>query len=168
MSRTNALTAQRQTVDAMNQAVMRVQVDYGPFGEMIRAVRALRQGELVFFLTGDMVDAPNKYTIQLSAMQHVLTRRALWRLVNHSCEPNIVVDVANRRMVAGRDIEAGEELTFDYNTTEWSMASPFECGCGQSACVGLVRGFSHLNSAQRQRIVGRLTSYLASRIDDQA
>ena len=147
---------------------MRVQVDYGPFGELIRALRPLRQGELVFFLTGETVDAPNKYTIQLSASQHVLTRRALWRLVNHSCEPNVVVDIANRRMVARRDIAAGEELTFDYNTTEWSMASPFECGCGQAGCVTNVRGFRHLSSEQRQRITGRLSPYLATRINDQA
>lgn len=151
----------------MNQAVMRVQVDYGPFGEMIRAVRALRQGELVFFLTGDIVDAPNKYTIQLSPTQHVLTRRALWRLVNHSCEPNLVVDVANRRMVAARPIEAGEELSFDYNTTEWSMASPFDCGCGQPQCVRVVQGFRYLSGPQRQRIAARLSPYIASRIDDQ-
>jgi len=165
---TIALPAQRITVDAMNQAVLRVQVDYGPFGEMIRAVRSLRKGELVFFLTGDLVGAPNKYTIQLSSDQHVLTRRALWRLVNHSCEPNIVVDVANRRMIAARDIEAGEELTFDYNTTEWSMASPFDCGCGTAACVGVVQGFRHLTGAQRARIAGRLSPYLATRIDDPA
>lgn len=146
---------------------MRVQVDYGPFGEMIRAVRSLRKGELVFFLTGDIVGAANKYTIQLSADQHVLTRRALWRLVNHSCDPNVMVDVPNRRMVAARDIEAGEELTFDYNTTEWSMASPFPCGCGQDGCVGTIRGFRYLSHAERLRIAGRLSPYLAARIDDQ-
>ena len=42
-------------------------------------------------------------------------------------------------------LDSGEELGFHYCTTEWSMASPFECAKdGQS-----IQGYAHLNAATR-------------------
>jgi uncharacterized protein len=40
------------------------------------------------------------------------------RYINHACRPNCYVDIAGRHIwiVASRAIEAGEELTYDYNT----------------------------------------------------
>lgn len=49
-------------------------------------------------------------------------------LFNHSCDPNIGV-LGQILFVARRDISEGEELTFDYDTTE-IVAEPFDCDCG--------------------------------------
>lgn len=40
------------------------------------------------------------------------------RYINHACEPNCYSDVVGRTIwiLAARRIEAGEELTYDYNT----------------------------------------------------
>ena len=40
------------------------------------------------------------------------------RYVNHACRPNCYVDIIGRHIWirASRDIRAGEELTYDYNT----------------------------------------------------
>jgi hypothetical protein len=51
-------------------------------------------------------------------------------------------------------------VTFDYNTTESSMASPFDCHCGSALCVGLVRGADHLTPPQRARLASYLADYL--------
>ena len=40
------------------------------------------------------------------------------RFINHSCKPNCWIDVVDKTIWvrAGRNIRAGEELTYDYNT----------------------------------------------------
>lgn len=64
------------------------------------------------------------------------------RWINHSCDPNTEVeadvDASGRvwaRLVALRDIAAGEELTFDY-----AFASQYAipCRCGSDQCRGLI------------------------------
>ncbi len=54
------------------------------------------------------------------------------RFINHSCVPNCWVDVVDRTIWirAARRIEAGEELTYDYNT-EGDKTIPCRCrpGC---------------------------------------
>jgi len=65
--------------------------------------------------------------------------------------------------VALRDLAAGEELTFDYNATEWSMAEPFLCTCG--ACGGsVVQGFAHLDAAARAQRSGWIAEHLVERM----
>jgi uncharacterized protein len=67
------------------------------------------------------------------------TRRNIARLINHSCAPNCRVQKIRGRIwiVARRDIEAGEELTFDYgfSFTEWPK---HPCRCGSDRCPGFI------------------------------
>ena len=57
---------------------------------------------------------------------------------NHSCDPNASFD-AGGMLVAVREIEPGEEITFDY-LAHPLPASPwnFKCLCGAERCVGWV------------------------------
>ena len=54
------------------------------------------------------------------------------RFINHACKPNCWVDVVDKTIWirAARNIEAGEELTYDYNT-EGDKTIPCRCrpGC---------------------------------------
>src|SRR5436190_948911 len=59
---------------------------------------------------------------------------------NHSCDPNCRMNIALPaiEIVASRDIEAGEEITYDYSTTQtdqWEMV----CNCGSKVCRGIIR-----------------------------
>lgn len=62
-------------------------------------------------------------------------------LINHSCEPNcysrvLKVDSTEHIViVASRDIEAGEELTYDYR---FSSDEDLQCNCGAATCRGTV------------------------------
>lgn len=62
-------------------------------------------------------------------------------LINHSCEPNcysrvLKVDSAEHIViVALRDLEAGEELTYDYR---FSSDEDLQCNCGSASCRGTV------------------------------
>jgi SET domain-containing protein len=57
---------------------------------------------------------------------------------NHSCDPNIGV-TGQIVFVALRDIEAGEELTHDWATTDDDDYT-LECRCGASVCRGIITG----------------------------
>ena len=76
------------------------------------------------------------------------TTNNLARLINHSCKPNCQSQNLRGRIwiIALRDIEEGEELTFDYGFpySEWRM---HPCRCGTSSCVGFI-----VNKPQRWRV----------------
>jgi SET domain-containing protein len=82
---------------------------------------------------------------------HDLDGRAgggLARLINHSCAPNCRAEIIEGRIwiVALRNIEAGEELTFDYGFPykEWPL---HPCRCGARRCAGFI-----VNAGQRWRV----------------
>jgi hypothetical protein len=47
-------------------------------------------------------------------------------------------------LVALRDIEAGEEVTWDYSTTMFEDDWEIECLCGAYNCRGRIREFRYL------------------------
>ncbi|MEO0823023.1 MAG: SET domain-containing protein-lysine N-methyltransferase [Pseudomonadota bacterium] len=82
--------------------------------------------------------------------------------LNHSCAPNLGL-VGQIAFHAMRDIEAGEELTFDYATgddDDWTMA----CRCGAPGCRGIVTGQDWRIPALQARYDGWFAPYLARKI----
>jgi hypothetical protein len=61
------------------------------------------------------------------------------RLINHSCEPNCEAWIEEDQIFiyALRDIEAGEELTFDYGF-DIDCFEDHPCRCGSDNCVGYI------------------------------
>ena len=61
------------------------------------------------------------------------------RLINHSCEPNCEAWIVGRRIYiySLRDIQAGEELTFDYGF-DIECYEDHPCRCGSDRCVGYI------------------------------
>jgi len=57
---------------------------------------------------------------------------------NHSCDPSAAVDLEAGILFAVRDIQIGEEITFDYNESESDLQANFSCKCGAENCVGKV------------------------------
>ena len=58
---------------------------------------------------------------------------------NHSCDPNLGFS-GQIGLVAMRDIDAGEELTFDYAMSDGEPYDEFECYCGKAGCRKKVTG----------------------------
>lgn len=122
------------------------------------AVRVFKIGEAVFSVEGEEVDQPTVYTIQVGVDRHVLTDQG--KYVNHSCRPNCCFDAESQVFRALRTIDAEDEITFDYHTTEYDMRHPFECHCGAADCRGYIRGYKHLSAEHRKRMAFRVPSYL--------
>ncbi|CCX30186.1 hypothetical protein FPQ18DRAFT_103778 [Pyronema domesticum] len=78
-------------------------------------------------------------TVQTSADTHIELNSDLV-YINHSCNPSLIFDIGNMEIRTTREIKVGDELTFFYPSTEWDMAQPFECFCGESCCKGLING----------------------------
>lgn len=101
--------------------------------------QAYKKGEVICEIpTEKVVDKANRYTVQIGRDLH--TEVGKLSALNHSCDPNVILDTEHVRMVACRDIEKGEELSFFYPSTEWEMDAPFICLCGASNCIHVVAG----------------------------
>ena len=106
---------------------------------------------------------PGKYTIQVAEHEHLdPVGETLWALINHDCNPNCVIDFTSWELVTRRPIGAGEEITFNYLSTEWELAAPFDCECGAAHCYGRIQGFRHLASFNRRTIRPLLSPFLAA------
>ncbi len=90
-----------------------------------------------------LVSEPTYQTIQVEAGVHLEEQYLIY--TNHSCDPNIVLDMTALECRALRDIEAGEELSFFYPSTEWTMCQPFTCNCGSTNCIETVKGAKYLS-----------------------
>ncbi|MBL9140065.1 MAG: SET domain-containing protein-lysine N-methyltransferase [Verrucomicrobiales bacterium] len=73
------------------------------------------------------------------------------RFLNHSCAPNCEAQQEEDRIwiVAIRDIEAGEELTFNYgyDLSEWR---DYPCDCGAASCLGYIVAAEHHSKVRQQ------------------
>ena len=83
--------------------------------------------------------------------------------INHSCEPNCALS-GNVILVAARVIAAGEELTYDYATSDGSDYDEFECACGTALCRGKISGHDWMLPELQLRYRGTFSPYLAKRI----
>ena len=84
-------------------------------------------------------------------------------MFNHSCDPTCVL-LGSQVLIAWRDIEVGEELTFDYATCDDSDYDEFQCGCGTGQCRGTVTGQDWRREDVRRKYDGHFSPYLARRI----
>jgi len=75
-----------------------------------------------------------------------LTPDDLDNFICHSCDPNCDIVVGKdlaAALVARRQIEPGESITFDYDTTEDDLRGDrggFDCECGAAICRGVIAG----------------------------
>ena len=94
----------------------------------------------------------NAYIFTLNDQQD-LDGNVAWnpaRFINHSCAPNCEAEKDDDRIwiIATRDIQAGEEITFNYGY-DLESYKDYPCCCGSLNCVGFMVGeeyFDHVLS----------------------
>ncbi len=84
-------------------------------------------------------------------------------MLNHSCEPNCGL-LGQLLVVAMRDIEPGEELSFDYAMCDASDYDEFRCLCGEPTCREIVTGSDWRDPVLQAKYAGWFSPYLARRI----
>ncbi len=83
--------------------------------------------------------------------------------INHSCDPTAGI-LGNVLIVARRDIDPGEELTFDYAMCDTADYDEFECACESPLCRGKVTAQDWMLAELQRRYDGWFSSYVARRI----
>ncbi|AFM14344.1 SET domain-containing protein [Turneriella parva] len=79
--------------------------------------------------------------------------------MNHSCDPNTWFEPDNS-MTARRDIAKGEEITYDYATSEARADFTLQCRCGSPVCRHTVRGDDMRRIAElQQRYAGHAMAH---------
>ncbi|KAI1173766.1 hypothetical protein F4777DRAFT_589648 [Nemania sp. FL0916] len=137
----------------------------------LRANTELQAHEFIFEYIGEVINEPtfrrraiqydkegirHFYFMSLTKNEFVdATKKGnLGRFCNHSCNPNCYVDkwvVGNKLRMgifAGRRIELGEELVFNYNVDRYG-ADPQPCYCGETNCIGFIGGKTQTERATK-------------------
>lgn len=108
----------------------------------------IAKGAVVLNLDGVLKNKQDRFSIELTPTKHLHPKEdtlesrlaTKWAYLNHSCDPNTRINVSSLQLLAIKNIEANEELLFDYETTESLMAEPFQCSCGSENCRGEIKG----------------------------
>jgi len=124
------------------------------------AEKSFSKGELILAINGIITNQPTKYSIQTDKNKHLdvlqirwpISAQYFWIFINHSCDPNGYIHYHDLTFRSLRHVEKGEQLFFNYNTTEWMLAYPFKCQCNSRQCSGEINGYKFLSTGECKAI----------------
>lgn len=138
----------------------------------LRAACFIPQGESILQIQGIISPVRTRHSIQVSDDSHISAdllsangenSQTHWRYLNHSCEPNTWLRFPDLQLIALRDIQEGEELAYNYLTTEWELTCPFDCICNSADCFGTISGYRFLGAADRRSLRPIVAPHLMAR-----
>jgi hypothetical protein len=143
-------------------------------GHTVVSAETIAKGELIVVWSGtlvsgeelnDMPQTVRRYSLQVEENQYLVSLSDCEPpdYVNHSCDPNSGLS-GQITLVAMRDIEPGEEITYDYAMSDGSPYDEFSCSCGSAHCRGRVSGEDWRRADLWRRYAGYFSPYLQRRI----
>lgn len=151
----------------------RLEVREGPYGRGVFARQSVAAGEVLAVFGGVMMEGPRLRQLPPDARRYALQIEEDLYLVslvpsppdfiNHCCEPNAALS-GQVVLVSRRMIRVGEEIAYDYATSDSSAYDEFVCHCGASGCRGRVTGDDWQRPDLQQRYHGEFSPYLARKI----
>lgn len=131
-------------------------------GKSIFAIDEIVKNEIIFEFEKKFLKHFTKTSMQIEETKHQESTNpeAVENFLNHSCEPNGYIDFQGLIYRALRPIKKGEELTFNYLTTEWELVNKFYCECGSQNCYGQIKGFKYLTLEQQKELEPLLSPFL--------
>lgn len=147
----------------------------GGAGPGMYAVAPIAKDELLLVWSGKIVDFETLQTLPEEIQRHSVqveegfylasfTENEAADYINHSCEPNAGLK-GQLSMFAMRDIAPGEQVCFDYATSDGTPYDEFECACGAPTCRGNVTGDDWRNPVLWEKYAGYFMPYIQRRID---
>lgn len=135
-------------------------------GKGVFSKRKFKRGEVVFILKGSIKKLHIKSSKDSKlGPKWVGISKGTWidpngiaEYLNHSCNPNLGIR-GRVLFVALRDIQADEELTFDYSITEDDHFWQFKCNCGQKGCRKVLRSIQFLPESVFKSYLPYVPSY---------
>lgn len=111
-------------------------------------------------------DMRRRYAVQIDEDHYLVTPLlgvGAADLINHSCDPTALLAGADT-LVARRDLIPGDEVTYDYATSDANPHHGFVCRCGAATCRGSVTGEDWRDPALQARYGDAFSPYLLQRI----
>lgn len=137
-------------------------------GKGIFAFLPIKSDELIFIIEGEIIN--EEYDDNCFGKGHwVGIGNRTWiktcgnnpiYYTNHSCEPNALIK--NKvELVALRDINPNEEITFDYSQTEEDPYFKMECACNNKNCRKIIFGNANWD---KQELMENLVEYVRKKL----
>lgn len=147
----------------------KVTVSKNKFGKCLIANSDIKKDEIIAEFDGAIHVAEKCIDLPKDIADHAVQfeehrwkdSRGMARYMNHSCDPNCGIKNLFT-LVAMRDIQKGEELTWDYDMTEddgWRM----ECSCGSPICRKIIGAFGLAPQSIREKYKGYISDWLVKK-----
>jgi len=143
-------------------------------GKGLFARKLIKKGSIIFHFEGKIGDDAhtNPESLQIDEDKFLESTLKFDDFLNHSCEPNCYIDWQNLNLIALKDIQIGEELSFNYNTSEYDLIDivqncSFKCNCGSKNCIGEVKGFKYLSAEQKKKIQKFISPFLKKKFEQE-
>jgi len=135
------------------------------YGKTVVAGELISKGTKIYKCVGEIIEHPTMNTVELDEDKHINCTQGTCEITCHNCSPNSSFQLEDDFLVlvALKDIEKGEQITFNYCTTEWNMSSPFKCLCGNENCFGYIAGFYNLPKNRRAELIPMLLPAIKKR-----
>lgn len=82
--------------------------------------------------------------------------------MNHSCDPNSWFSGDNL-LLARRDIKRGQEVTYDYETSDTDTGWSMQCRCGSQHCRKILDGRAYLKKTFQKTYKNHVLSHIRAR-----
>lgn len=143
-------------------------------GRGVFAARDIKRGEYITSFVGvkyhfnrpPFIESEHlrNHAVQIGPDTWIESSASTARYLNHSCDPNCGISGLTK-LVAIRDIAKGEELTWDYSTTEdadWTWG----CRCTSTNCRGTIGPWSLLPKATKEKYLkmGIVSKWIVKRL----
>ena len=137
-------------------------------GKSLFSIDSFVKDEIILKFEEKFLKKPRRDTlcIDISKHQYSTDPNAAENFLNHFCSPNGYINFDDLTYRALRPIKKGEELTFNYLTTEWDMANKFDCDCGSNKCYGQIKGFKYLTLKQQKELEPLLSPFLKKKLKE--
>ncbi|MGB9182286.1 MAG: SET domain-containing protein-lysine N-methyltransferase [Pyrinomonadaceae bacterium] len=147
-------------------------------GKGVRAREAIAKGESIGIFGGHIVPLTLRATLP-AGLEHfyfqvsdelILTHISFEQVqhskiefINHSCEPNVGFS-GQIELVAMKDIQAQEAVTFDYAICTSETGFRMECFCGAPVCRKYISGDDWKISELQEKYRGFFQPYLEKKL----
>ena len=129
-------------------------------GRGLYTVDEVQKDEVLIEFSKKILKQSTRTSLQIDDNKHIKGTKNTNAFLNHSCEPNAYMDFDNICLRAIRNIKKGEEITYNYLTTDYILYKSFICNCGSLKCYGKIKGFKYLNKNQKLKLKPYLSPYL--------
>lgn len=155
--------------------------DAGAKGKGLFAKQPVTKDEIIFAQGGRVVDEPTldglyssfaaicipvERNLYLVPPQPDMDMREAGFYINHSCNPNCGPR-GQITFAALRDIQAGEELAYDYAMTD-TDSDDMECLCGDKNCRKIITADDWRDKDLQEKYRGHFSCYIQRMIDAQS